>query len=972
MGGIREDIDKFMEYEERAGVSDRDELSREDQADEYRGFEHHETEGEGHIQIYSEEPNDRQFFPVSDRGDGPLKEGGDLMVDFEGVDPMERENEETVQNNYVKNFESGSFEAKREGIVTDQGNETDQSQRTEVKIPGLGGSPRQNWDVQGYPVETSRKYQAKGSDLNWAVCKMGNDTNVKERIEAFGEIQHEKPLFKGKQAQIIQNNQVVSREPLYSTTKTYEQTQKPGELIFKKEGTGHYGNNETVGVIEYAERTQVKHVNPNRRYEKINSEYMKENTKDDETEGFKMRVRKGRTLRVYEKEDEVSRKATISDQVWNPTRKRTHQASHNFPQSPRRTVEPFGNRETLLSSNREWEEPKRRETPRINPKSSTSQPPKLVFEEQPGSAQWTENSETIVRIREGNNYSMRETRGGVDELKGFSQRRRRDSISRSINEEEIKSGVIFFDKQAKLRTRSENKDWRYTARLGATRRHWEFNEAEKRGVRRKSTENQLKSLSRIMSSLNRHHLTILRKNEEKKKDILESEKKRREILDNLEKEKRIRFEFERQGFSGELCFLNQPTSEPQRFCARNNRISFANSREMMLGSFGPVNQQEARLANRAYGEYFEGSGNRNSRGNWTNGPGNRESVRSARNDFYNQNRRASSQSDRWYEKQRQSVKTGGNYQFHNQSGRSTRSNRLSQNEYFSNQFQENQRFSSNQKYQHFAKQNSKTPMPIQGEPRVFYHRANIDSRKRIRNLDEYYTDIFDRARRRKEVSRESHKNAFYQAESTDFDKFRDSTSEREKGYYRQVYHEPRASGRDSFFSKNKYMSTISMNQERSSIQNREVDRYIRKFAQANLHLKERISQLGPYKEVDARSQSNTRRQNFPRFPNFESFRDNRVPEKHKFERPRKTPSYVPKPREPKVTRRTLPSRRLNTMKLNSKGALVKTPLAAKLKKTLNINYFDRNLARKKRKTALSFGVKGNIRVRESSVPRRAK
>ena len=98
MGGIREDIDKFMEYEERAGVSDRDELSREDQADEYRGFEHHETEGEGHIQIYSEEPNDRQFFPVSDRGDGPLKEGGGLMVDFEGVDPMERENEETVQN----------------------------------------------------------------------------------------------------------------------------------------------------------------------------------------------------------------------------------------------------------------------------------------------------------------------------------------------------------------------------------------------------------------------------------------------------------------------------------------------------------------------------------------------------------------------------------------------------------------------------------------------------------------------------------------------------------------------------------------------------------------------------------------------------------------------------------------------------------------------------------------------------------
>ena len=180
------------------------------------------------------------------------------------------------------------------------------------------------------------------------------------------------------------------------------------------------------------------------------------------------------------------------------------------------------------------------------------------------------------------------------------------------------------------------------------------------------------------------------------------------------------------------------------------------------------------------------------------------------------------------------------------------------------------------------------------------------------------------------------------------------------------------------------MSTISMNQEnRLSSHDYDKERFIKKFRQSHNHWEEKVKSFGNYQNVDARSHKRSEKKlnieikqnqvytfGKPQFDSFKNSKNNIFkrsfdPRQGSNRQKNKLPFLLSK--EEKVTRRVLPTRHLKNMKMNSKGNLVKVPLAQKLKRKFNINHFDKKKLNVKR-TQLSYGVKGHIRIRESSAP----
>jgi hypothetical protein len=876
MQDVRDDIDKFMEEERTPEYEDQ--LSKME-----GGFDGESLEEEEGVQIYTDEPGNKGFFKgnFEQYKEGDMGEGEDIML---GEEIRTRDNEKTLQNNYLEQESVNKHTLNAETNKIETPHETSHSQRTEVKIPGMrspvdmwkGGSQRDM--VQTYKVEyeTKKKFGTGGSGTRVSVRPGDRQT-----IQAFGEVMSEKPLFK--------NNKLVLPERTIKYMDNAAKQREIGSEVRCVQEPVKYNKKGTDTFMNYVDMNNFGSVSMNEKsYEKYHEDYVRGSThKQEENEGFKMRIRKGRTLNVYRKE------------MGNEQEKTSRRSVH--PQSKMSRIE-MGN--PFMSVDVKSHLGRLVDT--VEGLYETSNKGSLIKgDDMFGSANLTENSETIVRVRPGNSVSMKQTRGGVDELRDYIKRGKRDSIGRTIGEGR---GVIHFErKTGNIRTQSESKNWRKTTGIGRGRRHWELGEEmEVKNQRRTTTSTEVKSLSRIMSSLNRHHLYIIKNNEKKQKDIMESEKKRKYILELSENEKRER-ERERE----KRREYSQPL-QPQIY-ARNNRISFGNSQERLLNSFGPRH--------------------------------NRESMRMAHNNPYGE----------YYEKEAQTREYPG--------------------------------------YQKEVK-------TFQGEPRMFYQKANVDSRKRIPNLNEYYTDIFERSRQRNERSQELSKrstNTMGYSNVFNSTNFRDTISENEKKYYyvRGGDTEPRYSARDSNFSGNKYMSTISMNNEhrvssgwqRDEVRDYDVERYIKKFSSARNQIQERLSTLGPYKEVDARSHLKKNPKNgtsqeysfrdtyglgrseFSRKTlAFQSFRNNDS-ELYKGSIPKRSRKQsMSKPIEPKVTRRVLPKRELKDMKMNSRGNLVKMPLAKKLKKILNINHFDKK--RKGKQTALSYGVKGHIRMRESSAQKK--
>ena len=1021
MENVQEDIDKFMDEEKESGENS---WEMENSAEKRQSQEN--------VQIYTDADEDKQFFSnqMQDQNIREHKEEEIFRKNENSVLQTNQDNQRTVENNYIKG-NTGQYQEMNEQIFR-QGDEINRSQRTEVKHPI--DQQRNERITFGVPMVNER---AKPKMI--PIHQENYSTQKKGAIllpESFGEVAYEAPIFENNM--MLTENISKARETIipYKAKQTWPNV----EVSNSKKSENNFGkmftmNMNSMGIVDnnsnsshpekrllkFLDVNQIEAVSMNEKsYEKYRDEYM---AKEEQDEGFKTRIRKGKTLNVYIKnqEEKTPKKPSYIEMLGKKVKERARNNSNHHEIQTRNFPNNISS-ERMKSSN----------FPKNFVSPVTNQHLKIEnLDENFGSTKLSDQSETIVRIREGNSYTTRKTRGGISELKEYIGQIKRDSIGPGNEDEQITGAIIKLNSNRRSRTQSENKQWRMTAKSRGRKDHWDlgnFQEMNKGGRKTASTDMH-KTLSGILNSLNKYNKKIIEVNQIKKKEILDNNKIMRETLEHHEQEQKIREEFYKMRSSN---YSMDNKIHFNRKKMNNNRFSFSDSKERTLMSFMTQQKNKNNRGNyennNAYGEYFNSRVSereypkRTTHSTYYNGGNMRESSETRERSRYeeiqrnqeikknynpyseygrnseHERRRGNPRRNSCYQTYRGNSRIQGNSncfernsQYQNRNGEMESFRASSQNRIL---FNSQNNFDNNQEQERSYYLPNKNP---RAELQVVYQKANIDSHKRIKNINEYYNDYFDRAQQRKENSKKrsfNHKRES-RSERNTMHFVRDSIGNKYiQGNSRQFFEEDKESfKRDSGFSGNKYMSTISMNQEnRLSANDYDKERFIKKFGQAQAHWEEKVKNFGNYQNVDARSHKRSQKMlnseiKYGRNPfnpeiknTFESFQNSRnnffknssrsQNSSYSKRTKNKLPFLISK--EEKVTRRVLPTRHLKNMKMNSKGNLVKMPLAQKLKRKFNINHFDKKNKSRQKMTHLSYGVKGHIRVRETSAPMKKK
>lgn len=943
--------------------------------------------GEPNCGIYTDEREDGRFF---EGGRETLPAAG-ADVHNEDIPDFERdfeaqENQRTVENNYL-----GPGAGEGAGLADwgqaqdpreESADEGSLSRRTEVKVQMV--QERESGQTEKMHPEPQRRAETQGGgetgdrreEAAQPVMKVFQINSSENGVppESIGEVYHEKALtgngrilsqiraapvervaYESAQAALKARAESSGRD-MYRSPEGAGRAQK----IYTMElgSLGKVGDSGTFG----SENRFLKFMSPNPRRsetegpsprfaldgnEKRTPWATEPRAEDD---GFKARVRKGKTVNVYVKGDEqrTSKKPSYLEQLGRKVKSRA------------RASESEAFKLSLVRGSGAKGEARMRESKNEHLKLEH-------LDENFGSAHLSDKSETIVRIREGNSVATRGTRGGVDELREFILQRG-DSLEKIPREEKMAGRG-----DRGRRAASGNKAWRRTARGAGDRDHWKLGDLRQKAARRSVSKGLHKSLSGIMDSLNSYNRQILENSQRKRREILDSEKKIRKTVESVEQEKRIRKEFQRASNRSEELYFSQHRRAPRQVPAPQPQIPFAEKRLSQCAEplgFQSFSRTLPYCRRNPYGEYFDAGPAEPA--HWDR-PVFRSSAHAGGFDEWRP-RHSGRQSER---------KVPGSV-------------RSSREEYGG----------------HFERERAVGQgRPPQPQPRVVYESANIDPRKRISDMGEYYSSIFERAQQRNRQNKTSYGGPAPNGRTSvrgalaPEQPFEESRVLAERRYETAPF-----TPRERSFSGNKYMSTISMaNEGRVSTNNWDLERFTRKYAGFTGFLEEKIKSFGGYADVDARNpvrpqRPSLRQSQTPRLarparapePRFESFgaknsfsetgNSNFAQRNSRFEsrnswlgagnthfgglgaaQGRPAAERQAPPTET-VRRREMPTRTLKNVRMDSRGQLVKMPLAAKLRRTLNINHFDRVRRHKKKWTALSFGVKGIVRYRAPSVP----
>ena len=991
-----------LENENLEGPEKNGEMYGEEPNNEYYEDEQRGSEDEGAEDNYGIYTNDREgagFFtenPGEEEGNRQSTRNEDIP-DY-NAEYETQENQRTVENNIV--CETGETQDKEWAPVDvareEAANGDTLSQRTEVKIQVNQAGETREIPVQPQEPEAHEKQYhvqnsaGEGTQMKIFRIKPGQTGVIQH---SFGEVSYERQIG-GNNNMIVgqsyaRTSNVPTRRVVAETTRVEAKPsdarvigQAGARMDMPKMYTlnmNSFGRVEDSANASGSENRFLKFISLNQtvkgnrpmqakpvsqplRTVQMENQGAEEARADDPVEGFKSRVRKGKTVNVYRRDQEqsTSKKPTYIEQLGRKVKRRINT---NGSETPKFSLIKWSGAEMNDQKNERNEH--------------------LKFEnldENFGSAHLSDKSETIVRIREGNSYTTTQTRGGLDELKEYI-RGRRDSIERVTVEEEKMTGMGMLDIMGRKRVRSENKNWRKTVRGMEERDHWGLGKAGGSSQRRSVSRGMFKSLSGIIKSLSNYNKQIIQNSQRKRKEIQESERKVEKTRQSTEIKNKARADFEQARKSVKAPLFVEPQRASHEEMVLRNQMSFG---ERTVSARMPQREYQSRpneafrySRHNPYGEYFENE--QREANQWQRAP-----AQEPRNEKYN--REWQGRTQRESEWARTDLRDHRRNSMGYQPARQRLSVRQSYGEYMGNEEWQGG-------YSQERKNSFQPSLPK--KPKVFYQRANVDSRKRIRNMDEYYTTIFERANQRNRQSKFSFGNqakaepiyqsrrANWQGGDPNFEESRLLTEMNYEG-------ESQMMRKESSFSGNKYMSTISMNNDqRLSTNNWDLERFTRKYAGVHGYYEEKIQSLGAYRHVDARTTPNaprdsgreTRRTRIPQSSrnvfsqenHFESFKNNLNQFRTQtgfrntpFTR-EKTIKTTPR-KEPVVTRVALPSRQLINVRMDSRGKLVKVPLATKLKRKLNINHYDRLRKGKKKWTPLSYGVKGIIRLKNTSAP----
>ena len=303
MENIQDDIDKFMDQE---NINTKE-----------IGWKMAESNGnqeEENVEIYTETNEQEETEP---RENTEQEDSNDNEVQTITDTHDTQDNQTTINNNYIndKNVQYVNGQMDREILL--QGNEDSRSQRTEVKLP-MG-------DIQGRVIKMQKISDQTDQTEMKTVYGNGKSSQTTEKSgkliypKSFGEVAFESPIFQNNM--MLTENVRMSKgkspspyKPVTNQSNVSQKVNKNGQKMFQM-NMNSFGIVDNTSNCSGAEKRFLKFLDINQirkatmndiSYDKQNNEFMQEKAKMDtgDDDGFKTRIRKGKTLNVYIKNEQ--------------------------------------------------------------------------------------------------------------------------------------------------------------------------------------------------------------------------------------------------------------------------------------------------------------------------------------------------------------------------------------------------------------------------------------------------------------------------------------------------------------------------------------------------------------------------------------------------------------------------------------------------------------------------------------------